>query len=284
MNNISINDQKVVKKIVKNSGSSFYWGMNILKSSRRRAMFAVYAFCRTVDDIADSELALKKKKNLLNDWVKKIENIYKGLTVDSLTRELDFSIKEYNLIKNDFLEIIDGMRIDSKKNIIYPPKRDLENYCDKVAGAVGCLSISIFGIKNKISGRSYAKYMGRALQLTNILRDIKEDSERGRCYIFREALEKNNIKMKPEHLLKSDKLYAVCEEISKVAENYYTLASSESNKINDKGLIAPEIMKNIYLKLFIKMKKNNWNFNQRIKLSILEKLLVVFSTVLRRRN
>ena len=188
------------------------------------------------------------------------------------------------MIKNDFLEIIDGMRIDSKKNIVYPPKRDLENYCDKVAGAVGCLSISIFGIKNKITGRSYAKYMGRALQLTNILRDIKEDSERGRCYIFKKALEKNNVKMKPEHLLKSDKLYAVCEEISKVAENYYMLASSESNKINDKGLIAPEIMKNIYLKLFIKMKKNNWNFNQRIKLSILEKLFVVFSTVLRRRN
>ena len=64
MNNISINDQKVVKKIVKNSGSSFYWGMNILKSSRRRAIFAIYAFCRTVDDIADSQLSLKKKNNL----------------------------------------------------------------------------------------------------------------------------------------------------------------------------------------------------------------------------
>ena len=101
--------------------------------------------------------------------MKKIENIYKGLTVDSLTREWAILSKEYNLIKNDFLEIIDK-RIDSKKNIIYPPKRDLENYCDKVAGAVGCLSISIFGIKNKIKGRSYAKYMGRALQLTNILK------------------------------------------------------------------------------------------------------------------
>ena len=65
MNDITINDQKIVKKIVKNSGSSFYWGMNILKSSRRRAMFAIYAFCRTVDDIADSELTFKKKNNLL---------------------------------------------------------------------------------------------------------------------------------------------------------------------------------------------------------------------------
>ena len=73
--------------------------------------------------------------------------------------------------------------------------------------------------------------------------------------IYLEKHLKNDVKMKPEHLLKSDKLYAVCEEISKVAENYYMLASSESNKINDKGLIAPEIMKNIYLKLFIKMKR-----------------------------
>ena len=284
MNNITINDQKVVKEIVKNSGSSFYWGMNILKSSRRRAMFAIYAFCRTVDDIADSELTFKKKNNLLKDWIKKIEKIYKGRTEDSLTRELKFSIKEYNLIKNDFLEIIDGMRIDSKENIVYPSRQNLENYCDKVAGAVGCLSICIFGINNKITGRNYAKYLGRALQLTNILRDIKEDSDRGRCYIFREALEKNNINMKPQHLIKSNKFNKVCEEISKLAEKYYVLANNESNKINDKALIGPEIMKNMYFKLFIKMKKNNWNFNQRIKLSVLEKLLVVFFTILRRKN
>ncbi len=105
MNHTSYIDQKNVKKIVLRSGSSFFWGMNILEKKRRRAMFAIYAFCRTVDDIADSDKSKKEKLLNLKIWRKQIKEIYKNLTFNSLTRELLFSIKEFNLNKNDFFEI-----------------------------------------------------------------------------------------------------------------------------------------------------------------------------------
>ena len=263
MNNFITSDQKVIKRIVKSSGSSFFWGMNILKPNRKRAMFAVYAFCRTVDDIADSELTFEQKSLYLNNWIKKIEKIYQGFSDDSLSRELKFSIEKYNLIKNDFLEIIDGMRIDAKKKIIYPTKKFLEVYCDKVAGAVGCLSIDIFGVENKFAGRNYAKYLGRALQLTNIIRDINEDNNRGRCYIYKEALTKNNIKMKPNELMKSEKLEIVREEVFQLAEKYYFLADNEATKIDKRYIVASEIMKEMYFRLFQKMKKKKMELQKK---------------------
>ena len=284
MNNFITSDQKVIKRIVKSSGSSFFWGMNILKPNRKRAMFAVYAFCRTVDDIADSELTFEQKSLYLNNWIKKIEKIYQGFSDDSLSRELKFSIEKYNLIKNDFLEIIDGMRIDAKKKIIYPTKKFLEVYCDKVAGAVGCLSIDIFGVENKFAGRNYAKYLGRALQLTNIIRDINEDNNRGRCYIYKEALTKNNIKMKPNELMKSEKLEIVREEVFQLAEKYYFLADNEATKIDKRYIVASEIMKEMYFRLFQKMKKKKWNYKKRVRLSFYDKFFIIFSVLLRRKN
>ena len=284
MNNFITSDQKVIKRIVKSSGSSFFWGMNVLKPNRKRAMFAVYAFCRTVDDIADSELSFEQKSLHLNNWIKKIEKIYQGFSDDSLSRELKFSIEKYNLIKNDFLEIIDGMRIDAKKKIIYPTKKFLEGYCDKVAGAVGCLSIDIFGVENKYVGRNYAKYLGRALQLTNIIRDIDEDNNRGRCYIYKEALTKNNIKMKPNELMKSEKLEIVRDEVFHLAEKYYFLADNEATKIDERYIVASEIMKKMYFRIFQKMKKKKWNYKKRVTLSFYEKFFIIFSVLLRRKN
>lgn len=284
MNNSITSDQKVIKRIVKSSGSSFFWGMNILKPNRKRAMFAVYAFCRTVDDIADSELSFEQKSLHLNNWIKKIEKIYQGFSDDSLSRELKFSIEKYNLIKNDFLEIIDGMRIDAKKKVIYPTKKFLEDYCDKVAGAVGCLSIDIFGVENKYAGRNYAKYLGRALQLTNIIRDINEDNNRGRCYIYKEALTKNNIKMKPNELMKSEKLEIVRGEVFQLAEKYYFLADNEATKIDKRYIVASEIMKKMYFRLFQKLKKKKWNYKKRVTLSFYDKFFIIFSVLLRRKN
>ena len=284
MNTNTIHDQKVIRKIVKKSASSFFWGMNILSNEKKRAMFAVYAFCRLVDDIADSEFTYKKKNVLLLDWVNKIEKIYKGISNDSLTRELKYSVEKYDLLKDDFLQIIDGMKIDARKKIIYPSKNFLENYCDKVAGAVGCISINIFGVKNKSAGRNYAKYLGRALQLTNILRDVQEDVKRGRCYLFKEALQKNNINMEPNDLLKSEKKKIVLKEIFDLAENYYNLANREAIKINRNKLVAAEIMKKMYFKIFQKMRKTNWNFNVRMKLSFPEKLWVILSVLAGRQN
>ena len=176
-----VDDQIAVQKIVKNSGSSFFWGMKILNPPKKRAMFSIYAFCRIVDDIADDLENIKVKKNKLMAWKKKIEDIYQDKKVkSSIEKELKYSIQTFKLKKLDFLAILDGMMMDAEKNIKFPTKKELNLYCDRVAVAVGYLSIKIFGLSNK--EKKYAFYLGRAFQLTNIVRDFYEDLNRGIHY------------------------------------------------------------------------------------------------------
>ena len=187
-------DQKNVERIVKNSGSSFYWGMKCLPEKKKRAMFSVYAFCRTVDDIADDNRPVNFKKKELDKWIKKINSLYKfSNQKDSLLKELKYSINEFGLEKKDFLSVIDGMKMDTKAKITFPSTKILIAYCEKVAVAVGYLSIKIFEV-DKIPGKKYAYSLGMALQLTNIVRDFIEDLEMGRCYLPHEKLKKYGLK------------------------------------------------------------------------------------------
>ena len=125
-------DQFEIEKIVKQSGSSFYWGMKILPKKQTRAMFAVYSFCRIVDDIADEIKDKIKREKLLKEWELSIKNLFlKQKTKNSVERELLFSIEEFNLEKKDFLSIIEGMRMDSNSNIVFPSQKKLNLYCDR---------------------------------------------------------------------------------------------------------------------------------------------------------
>ena len=269
-------DQKNIKKTVLKSGSSFFWGMNILEKKRRRAIFAVYAFCRTVDDIADSNKSKKEKLLSLKIWRKQIKDVYKNLTFDSLTRELLFSINEFNLKKNDFFEIINGMEMDVRKKIVYPNLKELEKYCDKVAGAVGCLSINIFGISNIREGRKYAIYLGRALQFTNILRDVKEDSVRGRCYLYKELLiEKKLDQVSPTELINRSEIDTICREFLIKTKTYYLMADKKSVSLERNKLLAAEIMKAMYEKLCKKMCRSRWSVKQKVKLNLYEKFVIL---------
>ena len=198
-------DQQNVENIVKKSGSSFYWGMKLLPEIKKRAMFSVYAFCRVVDDIADNTGKIKSKKTKLNSWKKKIDNLYQKKVInESIMKELNTSIENFNLEKKDFISIIDGMLMDAKKKIQFPSTTELELYCRRVAVAVGYLSIKIFGL-NDSKGRKYAYSLGMAFQLTNIVRDFKEDLDIGRCYIPGEKLKKYGIKRNISNLEKTKK-------------------------------------------------------------------------------
>ena len=144
---MKVDDQIEVKKIVKKSGSSFFWGMNVLDSERKRAMFSIYAFCRTVDDIADEIKNKKLKIEKLRSWKKKINNIFESKKLkSSVEKELKIAVDKFQLDRLDFFAIIDGMMMDAKSDIKFPPKKNLELYCDRVAVAVGYLSIRIFGL------------------------------------------------------------------------------------------------------------------------------------------
>ena len=179
-------DVQAVESIVRNAGTSFYRGMRVLPADRRATMYAVYAFCRAVDDIADEEGGLSEKVAGLNAWRARIAALYAGGAGDDpVTRVLRAAIERFHLRQPDFLAVIDGMQMDAEAPIVAPDLGVLDLYCDRVASAVGRLSVRAFGDKSEAADR-VAHHLGRALQLTNILRDLPEDAARGRQRIRQE--------------------------------------------------------------------------------------------------
>jgi len=168
------------------SGSSFYVAMRVLPREQRRAMFAIYAFCRAVDDVADGRGDRQARLTELALWRRDIAALFAGVTA-SRVRALSEPIRTFDLQREDFLSIIDGMEMDARADIRAPDFATLDLYCDRVACAVGRLSVRVFGMHGE-EGASLAFHLGRALQLTNILRDLDEDAAKERLYLPREAL------------------------------------------------------------------------------------------------
>ena len=175
--------------------SSFYLAMRVLEPPRRDAMFAIYAFCRAVDDIADEEGDRDERRRRLTEWRRDLDELYAGRT-RLRCAQLAEPVRRYGLERADFEAVIDGMEMDVDQDIRAPDWATLDRYCDNVASAVGRLSIRAFGLVDEFTppgklpedARLLAHHLGRALQLTNILRDLDEDAERGRLYLPREAL------------------------------------------------------------------------------------------------
>lgn len=168
------------------SGSSFYAAMRILPPEQREAMFQIYSFCRQVDDIADSDGPRPERLAALQRWRHDIESLYQGHPPARL-KDYVGSIRKFDLRREDFLAIVDGMEMDVPQDIRAPDLVTLDLYCDRVASAVGRLSVRVFGLP-EADGILLAHHLGRALQLTNILRDIDEDAAIGRLYLPKEGL------------------------------------------------------------------------------------------------
>lgn len=274
-------DQLNVENIVKKSGSSFYWGMKLLPEIKKRAMFSVYAFCRVVDDIADNSGTIKSKKTKLNDWKKKIDSIYNNNNKnESILKELKTSIETFNLEKRDFISIIDGMLMDVKKKIQFPSKTEFELYCERVAVAVGYLSIKIFGLSG-YEGKKYAYSLGMAFQLTNIVRDFREDLDIGRCYIPRSKLKKYGIKGSLSNLDKTNKIQEVLQDILKDADKFFKKADKISKNLDKKKIIASELMKQFYKKIHKKMFNKNIDIEKKVRLNFFDKTFILINFIFR---
>jgi phytoene synthase len=169
------------------SGSSFYFAMRILPAAQRQAMFEIYSFCRAVDDIADGDAPRAERSAALAQWRRDIDALYAGSPPPALA-SLAQAVKRFGMHKDDFLAVIDGMEMDAVEDIRAPSFDTLDLYCDRVASAVGRLSVRVFGM-GEADGIALAHHLGRALQLTNILRDIDEDAGLGRLYLPHEALD-----------------------------------------------------------------------------------------------
>tara|TARA_B100000575_G_scaffold260543_1_gene233595 strand:+ start:181 stop:1017 length:837 start_codon:yes stop_codon:yes gene_type:complete len=278
---MSLSDQLLVENRVKNSGTSFYWGMKLLDKNKKRAMFAIYAFCREVDDIADKEGTKKLKEKKLQIWKKKINLLYQNKSPStSILRELSFAIDNYNLEKKDLYSVIEGMIMDVREKIQFPSKKKLNKYCYRVAVSVGLLSIKVFGLNSKFS-KDYAFSLGMAFQLTNIVRDFSEDLEIERCYLPSEILKKYDIKKEISVIKKNPLLQDVLQEVLKEALRYFKKSDQLSKKLNEKQIIASEIMKFFYQSLHKKMYNKKVDLTRKVRLNPLDKFQIFLKFLVR---
>ncbi len=209
---------------VQASGTSFYAAMRLLPRDRRDAMFAIYAFCREVDDIADEPAEVSDKLRRLQGWRYEIARLYEGAPQHPIARALLPHVQAFGLRREDFLDVVDGMEMDALEDIVAPPLEKLDRYCDRVASAVGRLSVRAFGATEEIADQ-VASHLGRALQLTNILRDLAEDAERGRLYLPREELNAAGIAARaPLEVVAHPNLPQACRGVATLAKRHFASA------------------------------------------------------------
>jgi phytoene synthase len=239
------------------SGSSFYTAMRILPRAQREAMFEIYSFCRLVDDVADSTAPHAERRRDLAVWRTRIEAIYGGRPAPEL-RALAQTVRDFGLRKDDFLAVIDGMEMDAAQDIRAPDWATLELYCDRVASAVGRLSVRVFGMGEQ-DGVNLAHHLGRALQLTNILRDLDEDAAIGRLYLPREELRKAGIvATDPQAVLSSSSLAPVCEAVAERALSHFRQSDAIMARNPRRTVKAPRIMEEVYRIMLQGMMARGW--------------------------
>jgi presqualene diphosphate synthase len=227
------------------SGSSFYAAMRILPRAQREAMFQIYSFCRQVDDIADSDGPRPERLAALQQWRDDIDALYQG---HPPTRLQDYvgSVRRFDLQREDFLAVVDGMEMDVPQDIQAPDLATLDLYCDRVASAVGRLSVRVFGLARD-DGILLAHHLGRALQLTNILRDVDEDADIGRLYLPLEGLLHAGItSTDPRKVISDPALPKVCAPLAERARAHFEKADEVMGRNPRRVVRAPRIMSKYY--------------------------------------
>lgn len=242
----------------KAAGSSFYSAMRLMPRAEREAMFAIYAFCRAVDDIADERLGTRSERHAaLDRWRSDLDLLYAAGT-PKLSAFLAEATERYRLRKEDFLAVIDGMDMDVAEDIRAPSLAALDLYCDRVASAVGRLSIRVFGMEEK-PGFALARHLGRALQLTNILRDLDEDAEIGRLYLPREYLAETGIETRdPKAALSNPAIDIACRKVAALAHEHYREAEVIMHARPNGRIRTPRLMGAVYAEILREMEKAGW--------------------------
>jgi 15-cis-phytoene synthase len=272
------------RTITQKSASNLALAFVLLPRAKRDGMSALYAFCREVDDVADDEDApVEQRRVQLAAWRADLQRAC-GTEQPQFTvnRELQPVIHTYRLPFEYFDELIRGveMDLDIKR---YEDYERLDLYCYRVASVVGLLSIEIFGYKNPAC-RDYAIHLGKALQLTNILRDVRSDAERGRIYLPLSELKRFNVSS--EEILRheySQRFFDLASDVAGRARHFYRLASETLPREDRRGMVAAELMGSVYWRLLRKLEARRFNvFGVKpMRLNRGQKLLLILRTWIR---
>ena len=250
---------RLITERTRAAGSSFYWGMRLLDQRRRLAMYAIYAFARDVDDIADEPATPEERTRGLDAWRAEIDAIYAGRPTQPLGRALAGPVRDYALDRADFLAIIDGCAMDGAGLMLRPSAATLDLYCDRVAAAVGRLSVKVFGEPGP-NGIAVANALGRALQLTNILRDLREDTQLARLYLPDELLAKHGIAGNdPAGVLAHPAIPLVCAELGSQARAYFDQADQAMARCSRRAMRPARLMEVMYRGLLERMAARGWH-------------------------
>ena len=270
--------------ITRKSASNLALAFVLLPKAKRDGMTALYAFCREVDDVADEEtVPVETRRTQLAAWRADVLRACSGGSPEfAVNRELQPIIAAHKLPFALFDELIRGveMDLDIKR---YETFEQLDHYCYRVASVVGLLSIEIFGYSNPAC-RAYADYLGKALQLTNILRDVRTDAERGRIYLPLSELARFGVSQ--EEILRfeySERFQKLAECIAARARHFYHLARQTLPPEDRRSMVAAELMGSVYWRLFLKLEANRFDVfgPNPTRLSKGHKLLLIFLSWLR---
>lgn len=268
-------DLDEVEAMVRAAGTSFYRGMRVLPAERRAAMYAIYAFCRMVDDIADAPGAFDDKVRRLGAWRARIDRLYAGQSDGPVTRVLAAAIARFALRRDDFLSVIDGMQMDAEATIVAPDLATLDLYCDRVAAAVGRLSVRAFGDSSEAADR-VAHSLGRALQLTNVLRDLGEDAALGRLYLPREWLDEAGVPHDPVAALAAPGLGEVCDRVAALARRHFQDAHRAMRECDRRAMRPARLMGATYAAILARLERRGWSRpGRRVSLPAWQKLWLV---------
>jgi len=269
-------DFRFVESVVEKARSSFGMGMKALPQSKRGYLFGIYAYCRVLDDIADSDLSRDSKTKHLDQWKIKVDELIAGRPTCEITRILTDAIDKFNLPTDEFYMLIDGMRVDALGPVVQPSWDELYDYCRKVAVSVGLLSLPIFG-RDDEGAREFGIELGYALQLTNILRDVEEDYAIGRTYLPSDEMTRYEVKD-----IHSDNLHNVLEAVAEKVRYHYSRADELLGEIGKIDLLPAMMMKEAYHTIFKKMERRGWyKISPRMRLSTTEKAFLVMKMLTR---
>jgi phytoene synthase len=260
--------------ITKQSNTNFYFSFTLLPKPQREAIHTVYAFCRCTDDIVDEGTDVEQQAAILTRWRLELERSWQGYSQYPILNQLSQIAHKFKIPVEHFFELIKGMEMDLGRNR-YETFDDLRLYCYRVASTVGLMCTEIFGYKNENS-KLYAENLGIALQLTNILRDIKTDAKRGRIYLPREDLQRFGYSEEDllAHRYTPDFVRLMEFECTR-ARHYYTVADSYLSAEDTPRFFAAKIMETIYLHLLDRIERSRYNvFEKKISISRLRKFAV----------
>lgn len=266
-----------VTAVVQRSGTSFYWAMRLLPVAKREAMYAIYAFCREVDDIADDPGATDEKMRRLADWRVEIERLFAGRPKLLVTQALAEPVEQFGLRKESFIAVVEGMEIDSAKQVRMPTLAALEAYCDRVACAVGRLSNWVFGVDDAL-GEPVAVSLGQALQLTNILRDLAEDAALDRLYVPNEMLAAYDIPpANARRAITHPRFPEVADELLAIAQRRYQEAEAALVLCDTKTMRPAILMMQNYKRILGRLSRRGWTrLDDPVSLGKGQKLWILF--------